>query len=185
MKGYDQLLIEQSKLKDENMSIFAIREMIHYPSPKIYERLLEIIEGCENRNKVETAIYSLLNLKPSKRFLSSLLPLIFHEEERLRAASALVLSKIRTESLLEVRKILDKKLSDLKNDFTSSFFWLIGKIGEKEDVDRLIKLRETIKPDDVLIDSINNAIQSIEQRDVRMWEKYNIRCEITKIENKN
>ncbi|MHA1304160.1 MAG: HEAT repeat domain-containing protein [Candidatus Heimdallarchaeaceae archaeon] len=164
----ERILIEQSYDEREEFAIFAIRELAHFSSPRIYERLVEIIENEDSINKVESAIYCFSRLKPTDYVAQILLKQLFNQEERIRAAAARVLSKLQERILPEIKSILlDQELKEKD----TQLIWLVGQIGRKEELDILQTLKKKIKEKNLIHDAIEDACNSIVKKNVNLWFK--------------
>lgn len=147
----------------EEFNIFAIRELKHFHSAKIIEKLIEIIINEESTRKRVAAINSLKARKPNPNIKNTLLELLTSDDKILRDAV--------TEILLEYRENISEELHLLKLDKLSkevkiSVIQLLGDVGDKNSIIYLSEC-EHFK-DDKLKNIITESINKIKRKDVRL-----------------
>jgi len=158
----EDLLLKESFADDENRAIFAVRAMKNYFSPKILERLIDIIENEKNSEMVICAIYSLGTKPPIKSVLHILKKQLLRKQEGIRAAAMKVLSEYGDLTLRELDSLLTRK-EELPLYSQKSVIWLLGQIGSKETYDYLNKWKGSSKIKD-LDEHFEDALRNLKRK---------------------
>ncbi|MHA2309834.1 MAG: HEAT repeat domain-containing protein, partial [Candidatus Heimdallarchaeaceae archaeon] len=129
-------LLSTTEDSRRDFSIFAIRGLKHYHSPKIVDRLVNIIqEDPEPLKKVE-AMKSISVKKPNQYIKQVVLDELKSEDERVRSAAAELLKFYNASIVNDLHSLLD---SDLPNYATAKIIWLLGHVGNQSSIDILTK----------------------------------------------
>jgi HEAT repeat protein len=156
-------LLSSTEDSRKEFGVFAIRELKHYHSPKIVDRLVQIIkEDPEPAKKVE-AIRSISFKKPNQYIKQVVLEELSSEDERVRSAAAELL-KLYNDSLVDdLHSLLE---SDLPDYVVSKIIWLLGYVGNQTSIDFLGS--KNLFTVDEFKDSVEDTINSIKQRYVKL-----------------
>ena len=156
-------LLSTTEDSRRDFSLFAIRGLKHYHSPKIVDRLVNIIqEDSEPLKKVE-AIRSISVRKPNQYIKQVVLDELKSEDERVRSAAAELLKFYNASIVNDLHILLD---TDLPNYATTKIIWLLGHVGNSSSIDILTKKKFVEATE--LKESVENTINSIKQRHVNI-----------------
>ena len=164
-----------NSLEDErkDFSIFAIRQLKHYHSAKIVEKLLRIVEEERDPDKKIAALGSLKKRKPNLYTKDVVLKQILSPEEEIRTEAANVLIEYDENIIPDLEKIYG---NNLQNHPVDKIVWLFGKVGTPDTLPILLKFRETLQEENR--PTLDDAIESIKRKYIKMMFK-----EIEKKEN--
>ncbi len=152
--------IEDSR---KDFSIFAIRGLKHYQSPKIIDKLVKIIkEDSEPQKKVE-AIKSISVKKPNQYIKQVVLAELKSEDERVRSAAAELLKYYNDNIVNDLHSLLETNLPDYT---IAKIIWLLGHVGNPTSIDVLAK-KDLLENDEFKL-SVEDTINSIKQRYVKL-----------------
>lgn len=152
--------IEDSR---EDFSIFAIRGLKHYHSPKIVEKLVKVIqEDSEPLKKVE-AIRTISVKKPNKYIKEVVLDELKSEDERVRSAAADLLKFYNDNIINDLHSLLNKNLPEYT---VTKIIWLLGQVGNQSSIDFLTK--KDLAKNELLKDTVEDTINQIKQRYVKL-----------------
>jgi len=161
----EDVLVKETYAKDATRVLFAIRAMKNYYTPKILERLIDIVNNENDTNKKLQAIYSLSTKPPIKVIEQTLIKQLFNKSEAIRSAAAKVLVEYGERNLSEMYQILNKNETPIETKKT--IIWLIGRIGTKESSEFLKNLKEQVKAKDIL-EYINDALNNLRKKIVKI-----------------
>lgn len=152
--------IEDSR---RDFSLFAIRGMKHYHSPKIIDKLIKIIKDDPEPLKKAEAIKSISRKKPNQYIKQILLDELKSEDERVRSAAAELLSYYNDDVADDLHSLLETNPPDY---CVSKIIWLLGKVGNSTTVEILSK--EDSKENNEFKEIISDTINSIRQKYVKL-----------------
>ena len=157
------VLLKQVNDSREDFCIFAIRELKHYQSAKIIEKLATIILTDKKNEKKLEAIRSLKSRKPNEYIKKIIVDQLKSRSEDIRSEAAEFLKEYGDVVEKDIRKFL---LKDLPSYSKEKAIWLLGQIGEKETITFLEEYKKQNKNefDELIVDSIG----AIKTRNVRL-----------------
>ncbi|MCG3219735.1 MAG: HEAT repeat domain-containing protein [Candidatus Heimdallarchaeota archaeon] len=156
-------LLSTTEDSRRDFSLFAIRGLKHYHSPKIVDRLVKIIqEDPEPLKKVE-AIKSISVKKPNQYIKQVVLDELKSEDERVRSAAAELLKFYNDTIVNDLHSLLNK---DLPEYTKTKIIWLLGHVGNQSSIDILTK-RKFVEAKEFK-DSVEDTITSIKQKYVKL-----------------
>ncbi|NPD87583.1 MAG: HEAT repeat domain-containing protein [Asgard group archaeon] len=156
-------LLSATEDSRRDFSLFAIREMKHYHSPRIVDRLVKIIqEDPEPLKKVE-AIRTISVKKPNQYIKQIVLDELRSEDERVRSAAAELLKFYNDSITNDLHSLLDV---DLPEYTKTKIIWLLGHVGNQSSIDILTK--KSFVEAEEFKDSVKDTINSIKQRFVKL-----------------
>ncbi|MCK5303825.1 MAG: hypothetical protein ACTSQC_03675 [Candidatus Heimdallarchaeaceae archaeon] len=162
-------------LEDErkDFSIFAIRQLKHYHSAKIVEKLLRIVEEEKDSDKKIAALGSLKKRKPNIYTKDVVLKHLLSPEEEIRTEAANVLIEYDESIISDLETIYS---NNLQNYAVDKIVWLLGKVGTPDTLTILLKYRETLQKENR--STLDDAVENIKRKYIKMMFK-----EIEKKEN--
>lgn len=156
-------LLSTTEDSRRDFSLFAIRGLKHYHSPKIIDRLVNIIqEDPEPLKKVE-AIKSISVKKPNQYIKQVVLDELKSEDERVRSAAAELLKFYNASIVNDLHSLLS---TDLPIYATTKIIWLLGHVGNQSSIDILTK-KNFVEVTELKA-SVEDTIKSIKQRHVNI-----------------
>ncbi len=159
-------LLESLEDERKDFSIFAIRQLRHYHSAKIVERLLRIIEEEGDTDKKIAALGSLQKRKPNLYVKDIVLKQLLSPEEELRTEAANVLIEYDESIIPDLEVIYN---NDLPSYAVDKIVWLLGKVGNPDTLAILSKYKETIQKESQ--PTIDDAVESIKRKYTKMMFK--------------
>ena len=159
-------LIDSLEDDRKDFSVFAIKQLKHYHSAKIIEKLLEIVESAEDIDKKVAALNSLKKRKPSLFTKSIVLKQLFSPQEEIRTEAANLLLEFDEELISD----LEKLMSDKAPDYTvGKIVWLLGNVGNPDTLINLDKSKETIPTS--IKPTFDDAIENIKRKYTKLMFK--------------
>ena len=159
-------LLESLEDKRKDFSIFAIRQLRHYHSAIIVEKLLRIVEEEGDPDKKIAALGSLKKRKPNLYIKDIVLKQILSPEEEIRTEAANVLIEYDESIIPDLEKIC---ANNLKNYAVDKTVWLLGKVGNTDTLPILLKHRETLQEENR--PTLDDAVESIKRKYTKMMFK--------------
>lgn len=150
-----EFLLSETYKENANLAIFAIRSLVYYYCPKVFERLAEIIENDDNPRKITEAIYVLSHQQPNERVKEMLLNKLSSTDEAVRNAAATVLKACDLPMLEDLYKLAEDPSIKIKD----KIIWLLGHKGSKETLKFLEKKLQTAEKEEeksVITDAISS-----------------------------
>ncbi len=166
-------LLESLEDERKDFSIFAIRQLKHYHSAKIVEKLLRIVAEEGDTDKKIAALGSLQKRKPNLHAKSIILKQLLSSEEEIRTEAANVLIEYDESIIPDLEKIYG---NNLQNYAVDKIVWLLGKVGNPDTLAILLKHRETLQEENR--PTLDDAVESIKRKYTKIMLK-----EIEKKEN--
>ena len=159
-------LIESLEDERKDFSIFAIRQLKHYHSAKIVEKLLGIVEKEGDTDKKIAALDSLQKRKPNLYAKEIVLKQLLSPEEELRTGAAHILLEYDECIIPDLEAIYD---DDIPNYAVDKIVWLLGKVGNPDTLAMLSKYKETIQKESQ--PTIDDAVEYIKRKYTKMMFK--------------
>lgn len=168
LKNYsdDELLsflLKEIKNSNEDLSVFAIRELKHYSSAKVCETLAYILENDSNQRKKIAAINSLKKRKPNSYTQGLLVNQLFNENGEVRATAAEVLHEFKDVVLDELHSHLTADILDFSR---KTIIKLLGYIGNTETLEILMKNRSQMSNE--MQEVIDITISNLKKKNVKL-----------------
>lgn len=159
-------LLESVEDERKDFSIFAIRQLKHYHSAKIVEKLLRIVEEERDSDKKIAALGSLKKRKPNLYTKEIVLKQILSPEEAIRTEAANVLIEYDESIIPGLEKIYS---TDIPNYAVNKIIWLLGKVGIPDTYAVLSGYKETIQEESLA--TLEDAVESIKRKYTKMMFK--------------
>ncbi len=169
-------LLKEIKNSNEDLSVFAIRELKHYSSAKVCETLINIMENDSSQKKRIAAINSLKKRKPNSYTQGLLVSQLFNENGEVRATAAEVLHEYKDYVLDELHPYLTADILDFSK---KTIIKLLGYIGNTETLEILMNSRSQMSND--MQELIDIIISNLKKKNVKLMleelEKEKEKCD--------
>ena len=150
-----------NSLDDErkDFATFAIRQLKHYHSALIVEKLQKIVDSESNIEHTIKALNSLRRRKPNHHTKEIALRKLLSEKEEIRKAATNFLLEFDSQILPDLEEMIEQHLPKYA---VSNIIWILGQIGKP---DTIFKLNDcnSIKSGNFK-QIIDNAVESIKKR---------------------
>lgn len=150
----------------KDFSIFAIRQLQHYHSAEIVEKLLRIVEEEGDKDKKIAALGSLKKRKPNYYVKDVVLKQLLSSEEEIQTEAANVLIEYDESLIPDLEKIYD---SDIPSYAVDKIVWLLGRVGNPNTLAKLDEYRETIQKEN--LDTLEDAVENIKRKYTKLMYK--------------
>lgn len=160
-------LLQQLDNKDIDRVLFSIKQLKHYKSPKITDKLLLKLQETKSVQIKLEIIHVLGTKKPIPYLVKTLIEQLLSAEIDVIHSAALSLKRYQKIIITKIRSLFyeqTSKQSKLK------IIWLLGQIGTEEDLEIL---RSIDKEDEMLFYQREDAIKSLKNKSIRLKFKEN------------
>ncbi|MHA1778378.1 MAG: HEAT repeat domain-containing protein [Candidatus Heimdallarchaeaceae archaeon] len=151
-------LLSQTYHPNSDFAVFAIRSLSYFYSPRVFERLIEIIEENKDARKISEAICVLAHEQPNERMKALFLRQLTSSDEHVRTMAANALKGFEIPMLTELQNMLN----DPKIKHKNKIIWLLGHKGTKETLKLLEQKKQETEDDEIAV-LLKDAIASLKR----------------------